>query len=200
MRPELFLVLPDTADGSLAHLLGAALAEVSVAAVLVARVPDEVEPDYLARARDLVLPIQSAGAAALLDTFPGAVRELGADGVHLTGGFKAVKAAVELLKPDLIVGAGDIRSRHDAMSKGELDIDYLMFGTPGEPAGPQIAELARWWAETFEIPCVFMDENPQTATETGAEFVGIGPALWSSDAPADQLRALEHQLERETAQ
>ncbi|MGN0112492.1 MAG: thiamine phosphate synthase, partial [Cellulosimicrobium funkei] len=63
--------------------------------------------------------------------------EVGADGVHVTeGGIKAIRAAVSALKPDGIVGVGNVRTRHDAMSFGELDVDYVMFGPLGGAPDP----------------------------------------------------------------
>ena len=55
----------------------------------------------------------------------------GADGVHLPGrDMGPLKRALTALKPERIVGAGDVRSRHDAMQAGETGVDYVMFGEP----------------------------------------------------------------------
>src|SRR5690606_14064997 len=112
------------------------------------------------------------------------------DGVHIsTGGVKAIRAATELLKPDGIVGAGNVRSHHDAMSYGELDVDYVMFGPLGGPADPQSAEMASWWAETFEVPAVFSDPSaePDTAATIAAEFLALSDCVWSAADPAGAL-------------
>ena len=91
-----------------------------------------------------------------------------------------MREAVEALKPDMIVGIGDVRSRHDAMQKAELGIDYVLFGALAGPVVTEQRELARWWAQTMEIPSVFSDPEatPQTYEDEGCEFVGIGTAAW----------------------
>jgi thiamine-phosphate pyrophosphorylase len=129
-----------------------------------------------------VTPIaQQAGAAVLIEGEPGLVRTLGVDGLHVEGSVAAVKAAVAALKPDYIVGAGAVQSRHDAMSKGELGPDYVMFGPLSGTRDPQQREMARWWSEVMEVPAVY--SNPVTdvaaATSEGCEFIGIGGNVWT---------------------
>jgi thiamine-phosphate pyrophosphorylase len=108
------------------------------------------------------------------------VRLLKADGLHVTGGIKAVEEAISALKPDLIVGVGDSRSRHDAMQKGEAGIDYMMFGPLYGPLTEDAREMAIWWAETMDIPAVL--SNPEAALEAydalGCDFIALTlPAL-----------------------
>ena len=111
----------------------------------------------------------------LVEGEPGLVRLLGADGLHVPGGVSAVKAAVSALKPDLIVGVGDIRSRDDAMDKGELGVDYILFGPlSGSISAPE-REMAQWWAETMEIPSVLSDPeaSPANYDAGDCEFIGL---------------------------
>ena len=162
-----------------------------VAALLVRRGTLD-DAAYADLAERLVQIGQAAGAAVLVEDDVALAQAVGADGVHVTsGGAKAIRAAVAVLKPDGIVGAGNVRSRHDAMSFGELDVDYVMFGPLGGAADPQAAELAQWWAETFEVPAVH--SNPTAAVEsadtTGAEFLALSDCIWTQPDPAASLAA-----------
>lgn len=179
MTTEIYLIAPENADtAALLSALTAALASYPVAALLVPR-GARSERDY----RDLVKAIrpsaQEAGAAVLVEGEPGIVRLLGADGLHVTGGIGAVKTAIEALKPDFIVGAGDVRSRDDAMRKGEAGVDYILFGPLSGPLTPAHRELAEWWSDTMEIPAVLSDpEAGAAAFEAGnCEFIGLPLAV-----------------------
>ena len=125
---------------------------------------------------------QPRGCAVLLDNLVDRVAELRADGVHITGGIKALREAVDALKPDFIVGTGDIGSRHEAMLRGELDVDYLMFGDR-DADDAEGAEMAAWWAQTFEIPAVYVARGaddpavPTVHTEFVAWLTEDWPAL-----------------------
>ena len=97
--------------------------------------------------------------------------------IRRVGGYSRLDLeAIAALKPDLIVGAGDIGSRHDAMQKGELDIDYILFGPLSGAISQDEREMARWWAETMEIPSVLSDPSAGYADHEaeGCEFIGIG--------------------------
>jgi thiamine-phosphate pyrophosphorylase len=114
------------------------------------------------------------------------VARAGADGAHLSGAAKFA-AALALLKPDRIAGAGGLRSRHDAMLAGEAGADYVMFGEPdrhGRRAGfEEIQERLIWWAELFEIPCVAYaasKEEVAPLSRTGADFIALGDWIWSA--------------------
>lgn len=132
--------------------------------------------------------VQAAGAAALLAN-PRVAARAGADGVHLAGGgddgLARLSEAIDSLKPERIVGAGGLRSRHDAMSAGELDIDYLAFGDPAPdgwtPEADFVVERVEWWASIFNVPCVgFAAQlaDVERIASAGAEFVAIGDAVW----------------------
>lgn len=132
---------------------------------------------------------QAAGAAVLVNDLRVAGR-IKADGVHVRASGDALEPALieaaESMRPDRIVGAGLLRSRHDAMTAGESDVDYICFGEPS-PDGwrPDIAdtlERVSWWADVFNVPCVgfagTLAEAVQIA-EAGADFVALGDAVWS---------------------
>ncbi len=144
---------------------------------------------------DLVLEIaplaRSCDCAVLLDDSPAMVRQLPADGVHITSGQQRFVEALNALKPDFIVGGADLNSRHEAMLRAEAGADYLSFGAPGRAPGPDQLTLAQWWSEVFEIPCVLFD--PLTPLDelvpVRCEFIGLGDNLWSAaPGPARALK------------
>lgn len=194
MAPQLYLITPEKPDQDLfPRQLMAALSGPEVAALLVRRGGLD-ESAYAALSERLVQIGQAAGAAVLVEDDAELARRLGADGVHVTsGGGKAIREAVALLKPDGIVGVGNIRSRHDAMSFGELDVDYVMFGPLGGAADPQAAELALWWAETFEVPAIHSDPgaSPENASKAGTEFIALSDCIWASADPGAALSAFD---------
>lgn len=168
MAAEIFLIADP--DVSL-EKLEAVLSRVPATALLL-KAGQEDDLAYAARAKALAKVIQKHGCAVLLDNRPDLVRRAYVDGVHMTGGVKALAEAISELKPDFIVGTGDIGSRHEAMTRGELDIDYLMFGDRADEDG---LAMAQWWAETFEVPSVYLaqgDDRP------GTEFIAFLQADW----------------------
>lgn len=192
MAPQLYLITPPDPDLALfPRQLMSVLTGPEVAALLVRRAGLS-DTAYAQLAERLVQIGQAAGAAVLVEDDVALARAIGADGVHVTdGGVKAIRAAVAALKPDGIVGAGNVRSRHDAMSFGELDVDYVMFGPLGGAPDAQAAELAQWWAETFEVPAVHSNPAAEPGAEdaTGAEFLALSDCVWIRTDPAAALKS-----------
>src|SRR5262249_58730046 len=83
-------------------------------AAVVLRVADTDERTLINCAKTLAPAVQGKDAALLLDGRPDLVARAGADGAHLTG-LAAFSNAVVDLKPERIVGAGGLVTRHDAM-------------------------------------------------------------------------------------
>lgn len=194
MAPQLYLITPDNPNlDQFPRQLMSVLSGPEVAALLVRRGALD-EGDYARLAERLVQIGQAAGAAVLLEDDVELAARLGADGVHVTaGGVEAIRAAIAALKPDGIVGAGNIRSRHDAMSFGELDVDYVLFGPLGGNADAQAAELATWWTDTFEVPAVLSDPGAKVE-QVGAipaEFVALSDCLWAADDPVAALSGFD---------
>lgn len=181
MAPQLYLVTP--ADADMDALPGALMAMLSAAefSALLVRRGSLDDAAYAGLASRLVNVGQGAGCAVLVEDDVALARRIGADGVHVTGGAKAIKDAIAALKPNLIVGAGNVHSRHDAMTAGEMDVDYVFFGPLDGPTDPAAAELAAWWAETFEVPAVLSDPGATTASVDahGAEFLALSTSLWA---------------------
>jgi thiamine-phosphate pyrophosphorylase len=196
MAPQLYLITPPNAEPeSFSTTLMAVLSAAPFSALLVAR--GDMDDAAYARLAAVAINVgQGAGCAVLVEDDIAMARRLGADGVHVTDGPAALTAAVAALKPAMIVGAGNLHSRHDAMTAGEMDIDYVFFGsTDGQPdAGA--ADLAEWWAQTFEVPAVLSqpDANAETADPRGAEFLALSHSLWSAPDPAGAMQAIAARL------
>jgi thiamine-phosphate pyrophosphorylase len=137
-------------------------------------------------------PVQALGVAVIIEADVAVAVRGGADGVHVDGDSAALRAAREAMPEGRSVGAGHLRSRHDAMDAGEANVDYVMFGEPrpdgSMPPASAVIERAQWWAEIFQTPCVAYAASPDMVAPlaaTGAEFVALGDWLWSeADMPA----------------
>jgi thiamine-phosphate pyrophosphorylase len=196
---RLYLVTPVVTDIAAATaLLAPALAAAGIAAVLL-RLPAADERTLINRIRALGPVVQDRGVAMLVDGRSDLVARAGADGAHLAG-VAAVQEAIGSLKPDRIVGAGGLASRHDAMVAAETGADYVMFGEPDSagkrPSLPAIRERVEWWTEVFEIPCVaYAASLAEIGDLAAAEFVALDPAILSdprgpAEAVADASRRL----------
>ncbi len=193
MAPLVYLITPSDPDpAQFSRILMAVLNGPEVSALLIRRGTQD-DAAYATLSERLIQIGQAAGAAVLLEDDVNLARRLKADGVHITqGGTKAIREATSALKPDGIVGVGNVRSRHDAMSFGELDVDYLMFGQLDGAPDAQTSELALWWTETFEVPAVQVvsDMNNSVWTDTTAEFIALSDQLWAQPDPAAALKSL----------
>jgi len=176
MTPQIYLIGP-AAGGpdALKPALAAALAQPDTVALLLPR-GERSERDYKDLVKALAPEAQAAGAAVLIEGEPGLVRMLGADGLHVAGDVAALREALSALRPDFIVGAGGVQSRDDAMAAGELGPDYILFGPLSGTISTAGRELARWWAETMEIPGVLSDPDAkgEGIDAEGCEFIGLG--------------------------
>jgi thiamine-phosphate pyrophosphorylase len=182
MSPDIYLIAPADIDARDLHdRLRTVLARQRIAALLLPMGTQD-RATYQAHVRPLVPVAQSADVAVLIEGQPDWVRQIGADGLHVGGDVEAVRSALAALKPGYIVGAGDVSSRHDAMQKAEAGADYILFGPlSGRIDGAQ-RELAAWWAETMQIPCVLADPEA-TAIDAGqCEFAGIGMGILEQTA------------------
>lgn len=145
------------------------------------------------RAAERLVPIAQANdAAAIVVGNINLALQSGADGVHLDRSGAELRRAVETMHPDRIVGAGGLRTRHDAMLAGESECDYLFFGRLDGDTAPGIfdkaLDLAAWWSAVFEIPSMVMGgsalESVQEAVAAGIEFVALRDAIWRHEAGA----------------
>src|SRR3569623_887976 len=184
IAPRLYLATPALADTA-AHAasLPPLLAEFDVAALLL-RLNDADERTLTTRIKTLAGPVQAAGTALLVDRHANLVARAGADGAHVDG-LQAMEEAASL-KPQRILGVGQLHTRHDAMIAGEHGADYLLFGEPdrrGERPSPEaIFERLQWWAELFEPPCVGYAATLEEAVlfaGSGADFIMVADFIWS---------------------
>ena len=184
-RQRLYLITPQLGDtASFARDIGAALEAGDIAAVLLRLEPAD-ERTLVDRAKAIAAVAQRRDIALILDGHSQIVARAGADGAHLTG-IEALTAALAMLKPDRIAGAGGLRSRHDAMLAGEASADYEMFGEPdgggGRPSSDAIEDRLVWWSELFEAPCVGYAANLDEVgplAQAGADFVALGDWIWT---------------------
>ena len=187
--PRLYLMLPAQPDPvALPGLLKAALEAGDVACLLVDH--SGLAPGDVAKVIAACKPLCARYETALLVRDPELAGEPGVDGAHISSRGddleKLLDAAVKKLKPDSIVGAGGVRSRHEAMSAGERDIDYVMFGEPAAdgytPPQDQVVERTAWWVEIFNVPCVVY--APQLAmiaplAAAKRDFLALREAVWA---------------------
>ena len=201
LGPRLYIVTPPLADARhLAANLELLLDAGDVAALLLrATAADEA---LIRRHVDTLAPLtRRRGTALLIEAMPELAARTAADGVHVPdpGG---LSVALKVLKPDRIVGAGGLRTRHDAMVGGEMGADYVMFGEPDitgcRPGLEALLERVAWWAELFEPPCVGFATTLDEASglvAAGADFVAAGDLVWhAADGPASGVRALAARL------
>lgn len=187
--PSLYLITPVIARAEdFAPALAAAL-EAAPAACVYLRLAAMGESESARVAAKLAPMVQGHGAAALFAD-PRIAARAGADGVHVFGQDEALLArlgeAIDAMKPQRIVGAGGVRTRHDAMSAGELDIDYLCFGDPSpdgwSPDVDFIVERVGWWSSIFNVPCVGFApalRDVERIGQAGADFVALADAVWA---------------------
>ena len=205
--PQLYVITPAVADAAgFAPQLEAACAGSAIAAVLLRLEPSD-ERTLVNRVKALAPAAQAKGAAVLIAAEGGEVdlaaiaARGGADGVHAGEG-AALRDLRGRLKGERILGAGNLRSRHEAMEAGEAGVDYVLFGEPRPdgtiPPLEAVIERAAWWAEIFETPCVAYASGLETLpglAATGAEFVALGDAIWKHpDGPAAALGAVRAAL------
>jgi len=192
---RLYLVTPAISDPTgFAGELELALGAGDIAAVLL-RLADGGARTLIERVKHIAAVVQPRDVALVLDNRPEIVARAGADGAHLSGVDKFV-AALALLKPERIAGAGSLRSRHDAMLAGEAGADYVMFGEPDRkgrrPSFENLQERLTWWADLFEIPCVAYAAGKDDVTpllRTGADFIALGDWIWSAPEGAAKVIA-----------
>ena len=195
--PRLYLITPRLASAeAFAPSLEAALEAADCACVLLR--PASGAADAIGELLAVVRPIvERHDTALLIESDPATAKAAQVDGCHMGPGGASLPDALSLLKPDGIVGVGGIRKRHDAMTAGETDVDYLMFGEPAAdgwtPPVDETLEWVGWWAEIFTVPCVAFAASLEAVgplAAAGADFVALGDALWNDPrGPAQAARA-----------
>ncbi|HSG94861.1 MAG TPA: thiamine phosphate synthase [Afifellaceae bacterium] len=197
--PGLILVAPAGADpatalAKLESAFGGGTAGHGIDAVLIGAGMSETDAEAAARAQ--VPLVQSHGAAAIIVDHTRVAGRTGADGVHIETGLADIKAATQSFKPDRIVGAGNLKTRHAAMEAGSEDVDYVLFGrlrgdTHPEPH-PKAVALAGWWADLMEVQVVLTAGNSIDALENlprNIDFIALDLAVWEfPGGPASAIK------------
>lgn len=213
-EPRLYLITPLLGDDADAFrpALDEACGSGAAAAVLLRLAPAD-ERTLVNRVTALAGAAQAHDVALVVADPDGAVdlaavvTRGGADGGHAETP-ERVADLCRRLKDGRNIGAGGLLTKHDAMTAGELGADYVMFGEArldGRVLPPdELEERAAWWAEIFRTPCVVVAPDlgsiPLVAA-TGADFVGLGDAVWRHPAGpgaavAEAVRALARVPER----
>ncbi|MCF7700699.1 thiamine phosphate synthase [Loktanella sp. M215] len=193
--PQLYLITPTALDlATYPDRLAAVLDAAQIACVrLSLATRDE---DLIGRAADAVRAVTSERDVALvIERHVQMVARHGLDGVHLLDGARSVRATRKELGEDAIVGTFCGQSRHDGMTAGELNADYVSFGPVGETAlddgSRATLELFDWWSQMIEVPVVAegaLDIELIRAVSPYVDFFGIGEEIWRTDDPAATLR------------
>lgn len=191
-KAQIFLISRpiDETEGAADALLQACR-DGHVAAILLSFKSDD-ERLQIKLLKTIAPALQKSGTAVIVTASSTVATRGGADGMHLTTQGEALQEAIDSLKPDRIVGIGGLRTRHEAMTAGEQDVDYLLFGEPRTdgslPDLETTLDRVSWWAQIFAVPCIgfahSLDDVGAIAA-TGAEFVGLGEAVWEyAEGPA----------------
>jgi thiamine-phosphate pyrophosphorylase len=192
---RLVLVLHAQADHDLqAQSLRAALSGGEVASLIL--VQDKLDEAAFSKTATTLTPIaQEAGVAVIFAGDSRAVGRAGADGIHLPADPHQIDEAVKKAAGKTIVGADAGRTRDQALNVGEMRPDYVLIGkldgdTHPEPH-PRNIELASWWSELIEVSAIVMAgsiiSSVTAAAETGAEFIGLGQAVFGAADPAEAV-------------
>ncbi len=164
--------------------------------------PNMEESIFQNAVEPLVEVTQSSEIAAIVEFHTRAAGRVGADGLQLGQDPDALEDAIDNYSPKLMVGAGNVKTRHNALVIGELQPDYLMFGKPGgdirpEPH-PKNIDLGGWWSSMVEIPCIVLGGNDHKSVvdvaNTGAEFVALAAAIFAPDKGAIDVEAAAAQI------
>lgn len=192
---QIYLIVPPNTDKA-THETSLELVQSGLVAAMLIQRGTLADDEYRKWAKSLIAPAQQHGVAALLDNMPEAVQSLKADGAHLTQGAKETGAWSKKLKPDAIVGAGEIFSRHDAMTNGEQIVDYIFFGhlDPSKNIDDEeTAEMANWWAETFEVPTVAFVTSLDLLSKQ-VEFCAVREQVYEADDPLAALKQIHNSV------
>lgn len=204
-RCRLVLVVPEElANPTL--MLENALAGGDVASVIL-HSSKEDEGTFQARCEELIPVAQNAGVAVIIANNTRIAGRCNADGIHLdlTGGDTGTPEladAIEKFGPAKMVGGGDVKTRHMALSLGEANPNYLFFGRLNSDIKPQahvkMLALADWWAQMVEIPGICMGGSAVDSTievaKTGVDFIALSSAIFSNDEGAEQAVRQANQL------
>ncbi len=178
--------------GVLKTMLGDALAAHDVAAVLYTTGTQASQED----ARTLMQCAIDHEAAFIVKEDIAFAREIGADGVHITGDIEAYNTARSELGDNRIIGLTAALNRHDSMCFGEIGADYIFFdpaipGSVSPEDDMSLEALVEWWSGLFEVACVARAQNSvdqnRALINAGVDFLCLDSMLWKSKENAAQV-------------
>jgi thiamine-phosphate pyrophosphorylase len=145
------------------------------------------EQTFQSVAETLVPIIQKLDTAALIAGDTRVMGRVKADGVHVVGNAEDVYDAVQDFAPQKIVGGGNAKDRHAALSIGDTQPDYLFFGKIDGDIKPEAHRknlaLGQWWADFVEIPGIVAGgshiDSVEQVAQTGCDFIALGKAVFS---------------------
>ncbi len=156
---------------------------------------DTIDAAATRKVAQAVQPICKAREIALIiNDSPQLCRALQADGVHLGADDMDIRAARDLVGPDVVIGATCKNSRHAAMMAGESGADYVAFGafyptTTKDKTSHADPDILSWCQMFLTLPCVAIGgitlSNAGPLIEAGADFLAVSNSVWShNDGPA----------------
>ena len=188
-------VLSDVSDADFATMI----ADGDIASIIFCNHGLEDNPFQAAIGSKVALA-QERGIAAIIANNSRVAGRVQADGLQLEPNPETIADAMEKHAPRMMIGCANVKTRHGALTLGELQPDYLMFGRPGgdirpEPHPKNLA-LANWWSTMVEIPCIVMGGSELASVievaQSGAEFVALESAIFTSQ-DASELDATDIQ-------
>ncbi|GHD19666.1 thiamine phosphate synthase [Tianweitania populi] len=156
---------------------------------------------------EALLPLaQEKGVAVMIENDTRIAGRIKADGVHLETDAADLAEQIEHLDGRLMVGAGGIKTRDEALDLGEAQPDYVFFGRFGYDNKPEAhsrnLKLAEWWSEMISLPCIVLGgtdiASALAVAETGADFVALSAAIFdgANGTPAEAVAAVNALLEQ----
>jgi len=160
---------------------------------------------FMAACKKLVPMVQGEGVAAVIAADSQLAGRVEADGLFVEGALENLENAIARFSPQKIVGCGGIKTKHKALSVGDMRPDFVFFGKldgdiKPDPHAKNLA-LADWWSKLIETPCVVMGgavvESVIDCSASGAEFVALGKAVFSdAEGAAEAVHRANELLDR----
>ena len=195
--PGLFLILDASQPDNGLPELEAACANAPVEVILISHPAEAAAPEIT---KQLVTTIQNKNIAVLIEDNVTLAMELAADGVHLNNdSFEGFSDAVDQVGGDqMIIGTTAKASRDAAMILAEEGCTYMAITSQQDDHSQSDTEeefrrppTLEWWVTLFETPVVAWQletlDDVRAATEAGADFIALAPALWQKAGETGQI-------------
>lgn len=181
VKAETMATMDDDEGPQLVHIatLGeTALPDKLTGVALILKVPEEVNP-ATGRLADWINLCSDQECALITASMSTNGEDLPPNGVDGFVSFDmAADRALREDFPDMQIIAADLRSRDAAMQAGEMGADALFFGDlrATDVQGMQASldqELAEWWVEMMEVPCIVPVNSPKDDPDYAPEFIAV---------------------------